>query len=61
MELIEVNLDAEKFQEMSDLVQKYENSLREIDNHIRATSEPIPHIIKTLKDTLPEYEELKNL
>jgi predicted RNase H-like nuclease (RuvC/YqgF family) len=34
----------------------YENALREIDTHIRSTSEPIPYIIQTLKETLPEYK-----
>jgi hypothetical protein len=34
----------------------YEEALREIDSHIRSTSDPIPHIIETLKNTLPEYE-----
>ncbi|MNC70274.1 hypothetical protein D3C75_1210670 [compost metagenome] len=32
-------------------------SLREIDTHIRATSDPIPHIVATLKRVLPEYTE----
>jgi hypothetical protein len=32
-------------------------ALREIDTHIRATSEPIPHIVATLKRVLPEYAE----
>lgn len=31
--------------------------LREIDTHIRATSDPIPHIVATLKRVLPEYAE----
>lgn len=31
-------------------------ALRDIDNHIRATGEPVPHIIETLKETLPEYQ-----
>lgn len=31
--------------------------LREIDTHIRATSNPIPHIVATLKRVLPEYDE----
>lgn len=33
------------------------DALREIDTHIRATSDPLPYIIKTLKETLPEYRE----
>lgn len=32
-------------------------ALREIDTHIRATSDPIPHIVTTLKRVLPEYAE----
>lgn len=32
-------------------------ALREIDTHIRATSDPIPHIVATLKRVLPEYAE----
>lgn len=32
-------------------------ALREIDTHIRATSDPIPHIVATLKRVLPEYVE----
>jgi chromosome segregation ATPase len=35
---------------------RYENALREIDTHIRSTSEPISYIIQTLKETLPEYK-----
>jgi hypothetical protein len=37
--------------------EKYENVLREIDTHIRSTSEPVSYIIQTLKETLPEYTE----
>jgi conjugal transfer/entry exclusion protein len=37
--------------------EKYENALREIDTHIRSTSEPVSYIIQTLKETLPEYTE----
>lgn len=36
--------------------ERYEEALRSIDNHIRSTSDPIPHIISTLKSILPEYE-----
>lgn len=32
-------------------------ALREIDTHIRGTSDPIPHIVATLKRVLPEYGE----
>lgn len=31
--------------------------LREIDGHIRATDDPIPYIVATLKRALPEYYE----
>jgi hypothetical protein len=30
-------------------------ALREIDTHIRSTINPVPYIINTLKNTLPEY------
>ncbi|MGD6876834.1 hypothetical protein [Bacillus infantis] len=32
------------------------DSLQEIDTHIRSTREPLPYIIETLKQTLPEYQ-----
>jgi hypothetical protein len=32
-------------------------ALREIDTHIRSTDNPIPHIVITLKNTLPEYQD----
>lgn len=35
----------------------YLESLREIDTHIRSTKEPIPYIVKSLKNILPEYQE----
>lgn len=35
----------------------YLNALREIDTHIRSTSEPVKYIIETLLKTLPEYQE----
>lgn len=31
-------------------------ALREIDTHVRSTSDPVPHIIETLKSVLPEYK-----
>jgi predicted nucleic acid-binding Zn-ribbon protein len=37
-------------------IKEYEDALREIDVHIRATPEPVPYIIDTLKKVLPEYE-----
>lgn len=33
------------------------DALEKIDIHIRSTGDPVPHIIQTLKDTLPEYKE----
>jgi septal ring factor EnvC (AmiA/AmiB activator) len=42
--------------EANQTINKYEESLREVDNHIRATDDPIPYIVKTLKKTLPEYD-----
>jgi phosphoenolpyruvate synthase/pyruvate phosphate dikinase len=36
-------------------IEYYINMLREIDSHIRSTSEPVPYIIRTLKNVLPEY------
>jgi vacuolar-type H+-ATPase subunit I/STV1 len=38
-------------------IKELEEALREIDTHIRSTSEPIPYIVETLKKTLPEYED----
>ncbi|KON87403.1 hypothetical protein AF332_11580 [Sporosarcina globispora] len=35
----------------------YLDALREIDTHIRATKDPVPFIIDTLKKTLPEYND----
>ncbi|RXI65326.1 hypothetical protein DQN76_14660 [Clostridium tetani] len=31
-------------------------ALREIDTHIRSTQNPIPYIIETLQNALPEYQ-----
>ena len=36
-------------------IESLEESLWGIDTHIRSTDDPVPHIIKILKDTLPEY------
>lgn len=33
-------------------------AVREIDVHIRSTDDSIPHIVKVLKEVLPEYKEL---
>jgi hypothetical protein len=38
------------------LSESYLKALREIDTHIRSTSDPVPYIIETLKNTLPEYK-----
>jgi hypothetical protein len=37
-------------------IKEYEDALREIDIHIRATPELVSYIIDTLKKVLPEYE-----
>ena len=31
-------------------------ALRQVDTHIRCTKEPVPYIVDTLKETLPEYD-----
>lgn len=41
----------------NNMTKKYLEALREIDTHIRSTSAPIPHIINTLINTLPEYKQ----
>lgn len=46
--------EAQGYAEKNDLLLK---ALREIDGHIRATNDPIPHIVATLKRALPEYYE----
>lgn len=43
--------------ELAEKTETYKEALREIDTHIRSTSKPVPHIIETLKNTLPEYRE----
>lgn len=48
--------DLKQLIEQAEKADCYEESLREIDNHIRSTKWPISHIIGTLKRTLPEYE-----
>lgn len=35
----------------------YLEALREIDTHIRSTSDPVSYIIETLKRSLPEYQD----
>lgn len=37
--------------------ERYLESLRDIETHIRSTPEPVPHIINTLKETLPEFND----
>lgn len=37
------------------------DALEKIDIHIRSTGDPVPHIIQTLKDTLPEYKDWWNI
>lgn len=51
LELKSATYDAMKIEK-----NRYLNALREIDCHIKATSEPINYIVKTLKENLPEYE-----
>ncbi|MBG9586901.1 hypothetical protein [Cytobacillus firmus] len=41
---------------LQDKVESYEKALRDIDTHIRATTEPVPYIVQTLLDTLPQYD-----
>jgi hypothetical protein len=36
-------------------VQRLRRALEDIDIHIRSTGDPVPYIIETLKNTLPEY------
>ena len=43
--------------ELKEKVKLYECALRKIDNHIRAAKDPVGHIIGTLKETLPEYND----
>jgi hypothetical protein len=38
-------------------IERLTEALREIDTHIRSTSDPIPYIVATLKRALLEYEE----
>jgi predicted nucleic acid-binding Zn-ribbon protein len=47
--------DEKTKQRLCDQIDFYITALREIDTHIRATSEPVSYIIKTLLKTLPEY------
>ena len=49
----EQNQRCGRCQESEELIE----ALREIDTHIRSTSEPVPYIIETLKRVLPEYKE----
>jgi peptidoglycan hydrolase CwlO-like protein len=39
----------------SKLINEYEDTLREIDTHLRSTRNPIPYIVEALKKSLPEY------
>lgn len=48
MELVEIDLHEEN--------ERLRKALEEIDTHIRSTSDPIPHIIETLKCGLYEEE-----
>jgi hypothetical protein len=48
------DVEIERLQEEDNI---YRKALQEIDIHIRSTNDPIPYIIQTLKETLPEYKE----
>lgn len=48
---------AKRIEELEAESERYRKALEKIDIHIRSTSEPTPHIIQTLKDTLPEYKK----
>lgn len=48
---------AKRIEELEAESKRYRKALEKIDNHIRSFSEPTPHIIQTLKDTLPEYKD----
>ncbi|WP_226035774.1 hypothetical protein [Aquibacillus saliphilus] len=52
-----INPVKEIFKFPDELREKYLNALYEIGSHIRSTPDSIPHIIKTLKSVLPEYED----
>jgi chromosome segregation ATPase len=55
----EIRIDVVENAHTNSLVEneKLIDSLREIDTHIRSTKEPIPYIIGTLKNILPEYRD----
>ncbi|MNR58348.1 hypothetical protein D3C85_1793230 [compost metagenome] len=52
--------DEKNKERLCEQIDFYINALREIDTHIRSTSEPVAYIIETLKNTLPEYKEEEN-
>lgn len=56
----EINQLKEVYQDREDDIEFYLKVLREIDTHIRADKDPVPHIIETLKSSLPEYMDLNN-
>lgn len=45
-----------EFVEQEKEIKSLTNKLRRIDSDIRSTEDPIPFIISTLKETLPEYK-----
>lgn len=49
----------DKWKETQVLANRYHQALEQIDCHIRSTPYPVPHIVDTLKRTLPEYKEAK--
>lgn len=47
----------EAYKDREDDIAALLDVLREIDTHIRCTSDPVPYIINVLKSNLPEYAE----
>lgn len=58
LEMYQEHLDREKnlYYFASEKRKDYETALREIDTHIQSTPEPLPYIIETIKNKLPEYK-----
>ena len=57
MILEKFDLAIRDYEDLSQGEEIYLNALREIDTHIRSTSEPVKYIIETLLKTLPEYQK----
>ncbi|MDC0763434.1 hypothetical protein POF51_22170 [Brevibacillus sp. AG] len=47
---------AKRIEELETESKRLREALEKVDVHIRSTSDPVPHIIQTLKNTLPEYK-----